>query len=251
MPEAGSISVLFLRLEGALQSWGEDSRWTVRRTRAEPTKSGVIGVLATALGYGAEADEQIARLGRELLLGVRVDRAGSPLRDYHTVVGGVLSAEGKIKRNAATGLPETVVSERYYLADASFLAALTGPRELLDQLHAALEAPVWPPFLGRKSCPPSLPLWPAWSGSGRRSRGEFAGLWEALEAAPLLDHPGPGRREDPGRTRRVVVELPRGATDDRGALSSRRDVPVSFVRRQFVTRYVCEGMVSLPEGSTA
>jgi len=41
-----------------------------------------------------------------LVLGVRVDRPGRLLVDYHTVGGGegggVMSAEGKIKRNATT-----------------------------------------------------------------------------------------------------------------------------------------------------
>ncbi len=102
-----SLPVLFLRLEGPLQSWGDTAQWSVRRTRAEPSKSGVIGLIGAALGYGPdpEGDAEIARLGRELRLGIRVDRPGSVLRDYHTVYGGVLSAQGKIKINAGTGSP--------------------------------------------------------------------------------------------------------------------------------------------------
>ena len=43
-------SVLVLRLEGPLQSWGERSRWDVRETADRPTKSAVIGLLGAALG---------------------------------------------------------------------------------------------------------------------------------------------------------------------------------------------------------
>ena len=56
MTETQTLSVLFLRLEGVLQSWGDDSRWSVRRTRGEPSKSGVIGLLAAASGWGLDAD---------------------------------------------------------------------------------------------------------------------------------------------------------------------------------------------------
>ena len=77
------VCVLFLRLEGVLQSWGDDARWSVRRTRGEPTKSGVIGLLAAAKGWGlsAEGDRHVERLGRELRMAVRADRPGGLLRE--------------------------------------------------------------------------------------------------------------------------------------------------------------------------
>jgi CRISPR system Cascade subunit CasD len=56
-------------------------------------------------------------------------------------------------------LERTVVSPRYYLADAVFLVGLEGERELLTQIHAALKNPVWPLALGRKSFVPSQPVY--------------------------------------------------------------------------------------------
>jgi CRISPR system Cascade subunit CasD len=50
------------------------------------------------------------------------------------------------------------LSERFYLADAVFVAAVEGDSTLLRELHAALRAPVYPPYLGRRSCPPSHPV---------------------------------------------------------------------------------------------
>ncbi|CAM5315299.1 hypothetical protein SBADM41S_03773 [Streptomyces badius] len=50
------------------------------------------------------------------------------------------------------------LSERFYLADAVFVAAVEGEADLLAGLHAALRAPVYPPFLGRRSCPPAQPV---------------------------------------------------------------------------------------------
>ena len=44
------MATLLLRLAAPLQSWGADSKFETRKTNREPTKSGVIGLLAAALG---------------------------------------------------------------------------------------------------------------------------------------------------------------------------------------------------------
>ena len=75
-------AVLVLRLAGPLQSWGRHSTFHRHDTHSEPTKSGVIGLLAAAAGRPREAD--ITDLC-DLRLGVRADQPGSLLRDYHTV----------------------------------------------------------------------------------------------------------------------------------------------------------------------
>ncbi len=237
-PEAG---VLFLRLEGPLQSWGETARWSIRDTRLEPTKSGVVGLLAACLGW-RRADPRIAELAAALRMGVRVDRPGTVVRDYQTVVGGVLSAEGRIKITA--GQPETVESWRDYLADAAFLVALEGPSSVLDQVEGALRRPVWPPYLGRKSCPPAAPLYPAWP--GRPSHWSGVSLAEALERAPWLG-PWPGM-EAPASRLRAVIELPPDGphTSSTGIVQRRRDVPLSLALRRFAHRYVVETLIALP-----
>ncbi|MFD7982688.1 type I-E CRISPR-associated protein Cas5/CasD [Kitasatospora indigofera] len=148
---------LLLHLAGPLQSWGERSQFNERDTAPFPTRSGVIGLLASALGRRrGESIDDLARLS----LTVRTDRPGVLLRDLHTVGGGlkgrdtVTTAEGK-KRSGGTA---TLLSHRYYLADAAFTAALTGERTLLEECAQALAEPQWPPFLGRRSCPPEGPV---------------------------------------------------------------------------------------------
>ena len=42
--------LMMLRLEGLLQSWGESSAWDNRGTASIPTKSGIVGLLACAMG---------------------------------------------------------------------------------------------------------------------------------------------------------------------------------------------------------
>ena len=44
------MATLLLRLAAPLQSWGMDSKFETRKTNREPTKSGVVGLLAAALG---------------------------------------------------------------------------------------------------------------------------------------------------------------------------------------------------------
>ena len=42
------MSTLLLRLAAPLQAWGTASKFERRRTQREPSKSGVIGMLAAA-----------------------------------------------------------------------------------------------------------------------------------------------------------------------------------------------------------
>lgn len=158
-PEPG----LLLRLTGPMQSWGLHSHFNERDTAAFPTRSGVLGMLASALGR--HRDQPIDDL-TALRLTVRTDRPGVLLRDLHTVGGGlpgkatVTTAEGK-KRPGDTG---TLLTHRSYLADAAFTVALTVPRATTDD-HAflercaqALRSPRWSLHLGRRSCPPEGPV---------------------------------------------------------------------------------------------
>lgn len=150
---------LFLRLEGPLQAWGDTSKFVIRRTMEAPTKSGVLGLIACAMGVArSEVRDCYARLSK-LRMGVRIDRPGIRWWDWHTVGAktGVLSAQGGVKRNAKTKEPEVLITRREYLADGSFLVALQGSEALVGEVVKAMQAPKWPLFLGRKSCPPSVP----------------------------------------------------------------------------------------------
>ena len=66
------MSTLLLRLAGPMQSWGTDSKFDVRRTGREPSKSGVIGLVAAALGI-ARQDRQALQTLNDLRFGVRVE----------------------------------------------------------------------------------------------------------------------------------------------------------------------------------
>ncbi|HWP40535.1 MAG TPA: type I-E CRISPR-associated protein Cas5/CasD [Tepidisphaeraceae bacterium] len=154
------VNTLLLRLEGPLQSWGDTSKMVIRRSMEAPTKSGVLGLICCAMGLSRQAArDQLAELN-ELTMGVRIDRPGKRWWDYHTVGAriGILNAKGEIKINAQTKEPETLVTRREYLADASFLVALQGDSDRIRVIAAALASPKWPVFLGRKACPSGVPV---------------------------------------------------------------------------------------------
>lgn len=151
-----AANTLFLRLEGPLQAWGDPSKFLIRRTMDAPTKSGVLGLLCSAFGYSRQAARQHLPELNTLSMGVRIDRRGFRWWDYHTVGAGtgMTTASGDLRTDAEG----TLITRREYLADASFLVALQGDAELIHEVASSIASPQWPVFLGRRSCPPSVPV---------------------------------------------------------------------------------------------
>lgn len=139
------MATLLLRLAAPLQSWGSESKFNRRLTDQEPTKSGVVGMLAAALGIQRNDDPKKLEPLNALRFGVRVERQGELLRDFHTV--------HDMQKKCS------YITERFYLSDAVFMVALESEnREFLEQLIYALNHPAYALFLGRRSCPPTLPI---------------------------------------------------------------------------------------------
>lgn len=193
------MSTLLLRLAAPMQAWGSDSRFEVRRTGREPTKSGVIGLLAAALGRSrADSIDDLC----QLRFGVRVDQEGQLLRDFHT---------------AHQGTKTAYVTQRYYLCDAVFLVGLESEdEEWLQELDRALQSPVYPLFLGRRSCPPTLPL-------TLGIRGE--NLVDALKKEPWQASLWMQRRLD---KKQPMLRLITDAHCGGRAMGLQRDLPVTF-----------------------
>lgn len=221
------MTTLLLRLAGPMQSWGTQSRFTMRDTGLEPSKSGVIGLLCAAQGLPRQ--ERVDHLAA-LRMGVRVDREGAMQVDYHTAGGSHRRSEiyGVARADGGPGRAE--LSRRYYLADADFLVGLEGRQHILEELDRALARPVWQLFLGRKAFVPGVPV--------RIADGLRAG--EALEDAldsypwprPAAPVPPPERRP---RQLRLVFQ-----TDRADGAEVRRDEPVgaAFQDRTFANRWV-------------
>ena len=210
------MATLLLRLAAPLQAWGADSKFETRKTNREPTKSGVIGLLAAALGLRRDESEALARLA-QLRFGVRVEWEGQLLVDYHI-------AKTQDQKTS-------YVTYRHYLQDAVFLAGLESEDEaLLRVLEAALRHPVYPLYLGRRSCPPTLPL--------------CLGIRQGSLLDVLRTEPMQGRKPETGKLRIVADADPADP-----AAVPRQDLPMSFspVHRQYGFRPVREWRLDRPE----
>jgi CRISPR system Cascade subunit CasD len=141
-----------MRMEGVLQSWGDRSKWDERDTGEFPSKSGIVGLLGCCMGI-SRGDQRLIRLSDSLNMAVRADKPGSRMIDFHTV-----QTDRLTRADGSSGQSGTIVSNRSYLQDASFLVLLTSSDETLSACADALRRPIWPPCLGRRSCVPSRPL---------------------------------------------------------------------------------------------
>lgn len=225
------MATLLLRLVGPMQSWGTTSRFTQRDTRNEPSKSGVTGLLAAALGIPREEWTDLEPLTR-LGMAVRHDRPGMPKKDYQTAACAssdvILRADGSLAKDGG------VVSARFYLADAAFLVGLESlDRSLLEKAHAALRNPVWPLALGRKSYVPSESIW----------------IENGLSDLPLLEaiqiHPWLGSKR-PGEAFPEMLRVSLESADGSGLMVM--DQPLSsFAERRFGARFIHSTWVPCPK----
>ena len=224
------MPTLLLRLVGPMQSWGTTSRFDQRDTGKEPSKSGVVGLLAAALGIDRENWTDLEPLTC-LTMGVRHDRPGVAKRDYQTAgcaaTDTIMKADGFLSNDG-------VVSFRFYLADAAFLVGLEGDdRALLEKAHARLKNPVWPLALGRKSYVPSEPIW-------IENGVQDAPFRDVLARWPWIASPRKWE-ELPGK---LLVSFE--SKDESGVL--KMDQPLSsFAERRFGGRFVHSEWIPFPE----
>lgn len=163
---------LILKLDGVMQSWGDHSYENYRPSRDFPTRSALLGLLAACLGIDRSDISSLKRLQGSVHFTVRADSkrirdergrsrpvTRTKMRDYHTV----LHAR-RASRDPRQG--ETIETEREYLNDAVFTvvveARANAPLRLEDVRNAVLR-PIYTPFLGRRACPLSRPLFEAWN----------------------------------------------------------------------------------------
>ena len=147
------MAVLLIHLEGALQAYGTYTATEVRPTESHPTKSAVVGLLAACQGRPRAADcSDLAALP----MGIAVLREGKRMSDYHTVTSRYIPEAGGGKRTSKHG-DYTRLSRRHYLADAAFVVGIEtdNPAPLVKDL----KKPHFAPYLGRRSCTPSRPLY--------------------------------------------------------------------------------------------
>ncbi len=199
---------LILKLEGPMQAWGGHTFEDSRPSELFPTRSALLGLLAACLGINRGSEAQQA-LASSVLLAVRIDQDPIKMVDYHTVKDARKMHQG-LKSNA------TIQTWREYLQDAKYSVAiwLTDKASFtLDQLTSAINKPVYTPFLGRRSCPITRPLFAAKLNAINEL--EALSLYEANDGAIYSE-----------------------ALDESKPKLLKRDVPIHGRKRQFATRSI-------------
>lgn len=220
---------LLLWLEAPMQSWGSDSKFGRRDTQIFPTKSGIMGLLCSALGAGGQQHELLAEFAPLNQTAISFARCKAKddvllkqdreplLRDFHMVGSGYNDQDPWAKLlipktsdgKAAVG-GGSKMTYRYYLQDAAFALVLEVPMDRAQVIAEALQNPTWDVYLGRKNCVPTDFIY----------RGTFDNELAALEQANVIALEKT-RVED----FRVINGL---SADGSGEVFTINDVPVQF-----------------------
>jgi CRISPR system Cascade subunit CasD len=168
--QTNRMQYLAFRLYAPLASWGEVAVGEVRSTASYPGRSALLGLFGAALGLDRSDETGHLKLRDSYGIVVGVVTPGRLLRDYHTAqVPGRASLKRRPHRTRRDELilPKdelnTVLSTRDYRQDALSIIVIwekPGALHSLAILRMALRQPKYSLYLGRKACPPALPLCP-------------------------------------------------------------------------------------------
>ena len=226
---------LMFRLYGPLASWGDIAVGEYRPTFAHVSKSAAMGMIAAALGLSREDEVAQRDLVQSWSFAVKVDALGQLLRDYHTAqVPPARKGVHHPSRRSELAVPDlnTILSSRDYYMDAIYTVALRvirgsapfSPQEVAESLRS----PVYALYLGRKSCPPALPLQPqVLSCETLREAFQTVRFRDEIFLGPILRSAGYSM---------VYWEETENIGYDPLHVVVRRDGPVSCRRRQFAER---------------
>lgn len=217
------MSVGLLWLEGPLQSWGYDSRFGRRATLEFPTRSGILGMVASAMAKKGPQREWLAKMrnyGQTIIAYQRKDLPQAPqLEDFHMVGSGydrhdpwqdlLIPKKSDGKRPSGAGPNAgSRLTYRYYLQDMAFACVIDLPPDEAEAMARALANPAWQLCLGRKCCVPTDIIW----------RGIFPDRANALARAAEIANE---------KKRRGVFSVWEGSFAD-GDVSVLNDVPIEF-----------------------
>ncbi len=151
---------LVMKLQGPMQAWGGHTYEDLRHSELIPTRSGILGLLAACLGIDRNNVSDLQALSSGLAIAVRIDPHKDKrikmrrITDFHTVM------DARKVDGSRNKYP--VVSHREYLCDVCFTVVLQEKGNVvfdLEKIARAMQKPVYTPFLGRRACPISRPLY--------------------------------------------------------------------------------------------
>lgn len=166
------MNYLLFRLYGAMASWGKIAVGETRHTETHPSKSALVGLLSAAVGITRDQENELMALAQGYQFAIWQPCTGDVLTDYHTTQ--VPDSVGKYtyrnrREEIVMGKDRlgTILSSREYMTDNVNIIAIKireqgnkdkEPPYSLEQLQKCLQKPKFHLYLGRKSCPISVPL---------------------------------------------------------------------------------------------
>ena len=134
---------------------GDHSKWDARDSGDFPTKSGVVGLLACAMGM-ERGDRELVSLSHAIRMAVRGDRPGTRVVDFKPY----RAVRTFTRQKTGTGLRTnpTLFPVAGIWRTQVFWFSWRTDEGWRQRIVSALKAPKWPVYLGRKSCVPSRPV---------------------------------------------------------------------------------------------
>lgn len=158
-----SSQVLQIVCSAMLQSWRNTTLGPNKGfTEIHPTKSGIAGMIACAMGYPKD-DSRIETLKNSFELYLDINKSSSitnkenkipdVMMDFQTVrsKNGMVLVGGTLDCNAS-------LMEKEFLVNHKFVLYIKADDELLMNIQYALKNPVWDYYLGSKCCIPAEPV---------------------------------------------------------------------------------------------
>jgi CRISPR system Cascade subunit CasD len=166
---------LVFQLAGLMGSWGGPACGQRRHSFRHPTKSAIIGLISAACGIERSDLTRLKEMYDNLHVATHELRCEHYLSDFHTIQTPSQLDFGKLKKlkhwtrkdELTNEFDEnnTVLSTREYWQDLYYRIAITVDDTApdwcsLENIKSRLLEPIFHLYLGRKSCPLSLPLNP-------------------------------------------------------------------------------------------
>lgn len=162
------MNYLKLTLSGILQYYSDTNSTSLRttyNTSIVPTKSAVVGLIASAIGVPRKSDK-LKYLYDNITTKFKVVNAGYILEDFQTIKP--LKSQNNYMNKFYTRNKFSTVSggqregqlikNIQYLQDAEFEVYVSASDELLKIIFDAIQNPEYSLYFGKRSCIPNKPI---------------------------------------------------------------------------------------------
>ena len=162
------MNYIKLCFSGVLQYYCSTDATTIKSTYNSsrvPTKTSVIGLIASAFGY-ERGSSKSADLFNSLDVKYEILNAPTVMWDFQTVKP-LKSQQNYMNKQSSTGkfitynnkpADRNIIKNIEYLQDGEFNVYVGGSDELLKSIYEAIKNPQYALFFGKRSCVPNKPI---------------------------------------------------------------------------------------------